>query len=284
MIAICPNPYRDLGLSYTSTVISFLESKGYPVCVCPAFGGEDDGVLPTGLNYRVLSEVAEECSLAVVIGGDGTILSVTRTLTGYNIPVFGINMGTMGFLCCTAPGDEDCFDLLLSAAAGTCYSSVRMMLDLKLLRDNQCIVTDTALNDLVVHGYGDCITVDIYINGSLINSFNGDGIVVSTPTGSTGYSMSAGGPIVEPAASNLIVTPICAHSLSARSYVFSDSDEVKLEVRKEHNRRAYISSDGNNISDINNNDILIISKSKHSTVLLDSDHLSFFRKISEKLS
>ena len=285
MIAICPNPYRDTDYLLTRKVYSLFSNAGYETCICPVFSNESeydtsfDEVPVCNLN-----DIASSCSMAVAIGGDGTILNVVRELIGKNVPVYGVNMGTMGFLCCSSPKDDGWEESLLKAASGNLYSSKRIMLDVSVMRDGKCILTDTALNDIVIHGYGDCITIKVFINGNMINSFNGDGIVISTPTGSTGYSMSAGGPIVEPSASDIILTPICAHSLSARSFVFNSDKEISLHVERQEQRRAYLSSDGVNVMDLANADDLVISRSAYTTVLFDSSDVSFFNKISEKLS
>lgn len=284
MIAVCTNPYRDIGFSVTNKAVSTLKKAGYQVSVCPVFSDSsaDDLIYPKGSVE--LKSVAEDCTLAVAVGGDGTILSVSRELTDFNVPILGINMGTMGFLCSLSPEQTDWTDYLLKAANGELYKSSRMMLSAEVFRGGQQILVDTALNDIVIHGYGECVCIYVYVNGNLINSFNGDGIVVASPTGSTGYSMSAGGPIVDPTANNLIITPICAHSLSARSYVFSSEKEVKLIVQRQYNRRAYLASDGYNLLDINDQDIIIIRKSKSDTVLYESDETSFYSAISEKLN
>ena len=279
MIAVCTNPYRDVDYEVTKTAVNVLEQNGYEVVVCPVFS--DSSEISDG--YASLKDVAGKCTLAVALGGDGTILSVTRDLIGFNVPVLGINMGTMGFLCSVSPEQTDWTEILLKAAAGSLFLSKRMMLDAEVFRNGELIIKDTALNDIVVHGYGECIKTQIYINGNLINTLNGDGIVVASPTGSTGYSMSAGGPIVEPTANNLIITPICAHSLSARSYVFSPNEEVRLVIERQLNRRAYLASDGYNLLDVNNNDCVVIRQSKSVARLYEANESSFYSSISEKL-
>jgi NAD+ kinase len=159
-----------------------------------------------------------------------------------------------------------------------------MLLDIKVFREDACIYVDYALNDAVLHGYIDCIQTDVFINDVMIKSYFGDGIIVSTPTGSTGYSMSAGGPIVEPSAENFIITPICAHSLSARSYVFSSDNQVKIQAERLHGRRAYLSVDGGESLELMNGDSIIISRSSCHFSILERDRYSYYENISNKLS
>ena len=282
MIAVCPNPYRDIELNYTRTVIRELEASGHRTVICPVFAEPDDEILPADLQYSRLDD-AEDCSLAVVIGGDGTILSVARKIVSRLIPIFGINLGTKGFLCTTDPSDSDCLSLLKDAASGALASCNRMLLDVRVFRNDACIYVDYALNDAVLHGYIDCIQTDVYINDIMIKSYFGDGIIVSTPTGSTGYSMSAGGPIVEPSAENFIITPICAHSLSARSYVFSSDNRVRLLAERLHGRRAYLSVDGGESLELMNGDSILITRSSCHFSILERDRFSYYENISNKL-
>lgn len=282
MIAVCPNPFRDIKLDFTRKVIDVLESAGFRSCICPVFTSEDDQVLPDDLSYASLKE-ASGCSFAVVIGGDGTILAVARELVRYETPIFGINLGTKGFLCTTDPTDEDCFDLLIRAVRGELMVSSRMMIDVEVVRNGKTVYSDYALNDAVLRGYIDCIQTDIFIDDVMIKSYFGDGVILSTPSGSTGYSMSAGGPIVEPYANNFIITPICAHSLSARSFVLTTHNKIKISVERLHDRRAYISVDGGEDMELANGDCIRIKKSDSYFHMIERNSFSYFENISNKL-
>ena len=282
MIAVCPNPYRDINLEFTKKVLGVLNSAGYRSCVCPVFASATDPALPNDLEYYSLGD-SSVFSLAVVIGGDGTILAVGRDLIKADTPIFGINLGTKGFLCATDPSDPDCFELLIRAVKGQLAVSSRMMLDVDLIRNGSSIYTDFALNDAVLRGYIDCIQTDVFIDDVMIKSYFGDGVILSTPNGSTGYSMSAGGPIVEPSANNFIITPICAHSLSARSFVLTTHKKIKISVERLHDRRAYISVDGGNPVELMNGDSIRIRKSDSYFHLMQRDGFSYFENISNKL-
>lgn len=281
MIAICPNPFRDYELKYTVEAAEMLHAAGHETAVCPVFAEDAPQVIPPQIKITPLETVRERCGLAVVIGGDGTILAVARQLHNADIPILGVNLGSKGFMAALEP---EHMSLLVKAAAGEYRRSPRMMLDIELERSGKVIYRDKVLNDVVLHGYGDCIKLTAWCAGDKITSFSGDGIILSTPTGSTGYSMSAGGPIVEPEAAAIVVSPICAHMMSARSYVLSASREVTVLAEKLHCRRAYISADGNSIMDLANGDVLRVRRSERSIVMADMGLKSFFELAYEKLT
>ena len=280
MIAVCPNPFRDSELAITRQVVDILRREGAEAVVCPVFVEDAPESVPADIEAIALESVASRCNMAVVIGGDGTLLAVARKLHNLPVPILGVNLGTKGFMCALEPGD---IELVARAAKGDYTISRRMMLDVKLKRDGETIYTDCALNDAVLHGYGDCIKHTAWCGEAKIISYSGDGIILSTPTGSTGYSMSAGGPIVEPTASNIILSPICAHMMGARSYVLDPQHRVFVMTEKLHGRRAYLSVDGNTGVDLANGDILEVTCSEHCTLMVDLGLRSFFEIAFEKL-
>lgn len=281
MIAICPNPFRDSELKYTRQAAEMLRAAGYETAICPVFAEDAPQMIPEDIKATTLDAVRSRCSLVVVIGGDGTILSAARQLHSADIPILGVNLGSKGFMAALEP---EHMQLIVKAAAGEYTVSRRMMLDIELERGGEIIYRDKALNDVVLHGYGDCIRLTAWCAGDRITSFSGDGIILSTPTGSTGYSMSAGGPIVEPEASAIIVSPICAHMMSARSYVLSASHDVSVLAEKLHGRRAYISVDGNSVMDLTNGDLLRVRRSERCILMADMGLKSFFDLAFEKLT
>ena len=281
MIAICPNPFRDSELKYTRQATEMLHAAGYETAVCPVFAEDAPQMIPEDIKATTLDAVRSRCSLVVVIGGDGTILAAARQLHNADIPILGVNLGSKGFMAALEP---EHMQLIVKAAAGEYTVSRRMMLDIELERGGEIIYRDKALNDVVLHGYGDCIRLTAWCAGDRITSFSGDGIILSTPTGSTGYSMSAGGPIVEPEASAIIVSPICAHMMSARSYVLGASHDVSVLAEKLHGRRAYISVDGNSVMDLANGDLLRVRRSERCILMADMGLKSFFDLTFEKLT
>ena len=280
MIAICPNPYRDADLDYSRRALEMLSGEGFECAICPVFAEEGEDILPRDVSYRSVKDLGDDCTLLIVIGGDGTILSVVRTLRGRSIPVLGVNLGTKGFM--TALEAED-FNEILSAAKGRYRLSERMMIDVAIERGGEVIYTDLALNDAVIHGYGECINITAYCNDDKMTAYSGDGVIVSTPTGSTGYSLSAGGPIVEPEAEAFILTPICAHSISAKPFVIGAQKTISIKTEKLHTRRAYLSIDGNSVMDLSSGDRMIVRRSEHRTMMVRMGDKTFFETAYEKL-
>jgi len=210
-IVIAANPYRDSGLQKALTVYRMLTEHGHRVVMSPVFAPK--AYLPGDVPVRPLEAAAHDAALIIVMGGDGTILHVAVTLRDHPIPIIGVNFGGKGFL---AGLEDDELDMLLEIADGQYTVSRRMMLDVELVRNERIICTQSVLNDVVIHGgHVDCIGVTAYGDGVPITRFNGDGIIVATPTGSTAYSMSAGGPLVEPENENIIMTPICWFFITA---------------------------------------------------------------------
>ena len=280
MIAICPNPFRDKGCELSRRVAALLNEHGYETCYCPIFADEGDAVLPQDLTFGLLSKCAEACSLIIVIGGDGTILHAARQIHPHAVPMLGINLGSKGFMANLEPEE---YEYVLRAARGEYKLSRRMKLDVSLYRAGTEGCRDQALNDVVMHGYGDCIKITALCNGNRITAFSGDGIILSTPTGSTGYSMSAGGPIVEPDAEATIISPIWAHMMSSRSFVLSPENIITVEMEKQHDRRAYLSVDGCSVTDLCGGDRLVVRRSESYTHMADLGLRNFYDIAFEKL-
>lgn len=280
LIVLCPNPYRDSGLELTKKARNILEKNGYDTAICPVFGADDKDAIPADIEITPWTEIADKASMFMVIGGDGTILHTARYLNHSDTPMLGINLGTKGFMASLEP---EKLDMILDAAAGNYFSSRRMMLDVELHRGGEVIYSDCGLNDVVIHGMGDCIKITACCDGERVMSFSGDGIVVATPTGSTGYSMSAGGPIVEPEANNFIISPICAHVMGAKSFVLSPQRTITVGAEKIHDRRASLSVDGSEGVELANNDIVVIRQSEKTADLIHLGQKSFYDMTFEKL-
>ncbi len=280
MIALCPNPFRDLELSFTRNVIRLLHDAGFETAVCPVFADDEPEAFPQDIPVSRITDIADDCSLAVVIGGDGTMLAVARQLHGHDLPMLGVNLGTKGFM--TSLEQENIL-LIVEAAKGHYQISKRMMLDVTLIRGEQEICRDSALNDAVIHGYGECVSITAWCNGQRMTGFTGDGVILSTPTGSTGYSMSAGGPIVEPDAENMILSPICAHVMGSRTFVLDPNREIIIRTGISYGRKAYLSVDGNSVYDLENGDILRVRRSIHYALMADMGLKSFYETAFEKL-
>ena len=163
MIAICPNPFRDTGCRLSLKAEELLTQHGYECCICPVFDDSSESVIPAEIKTAKLTDVAADCSLIIVVGGDGTILSAARQLRECSVPILGVNLGSKGFMATLEPNE---LDYVLNAARGEYRLSRRMKIDVSLVRGGETIYTDCALNDAVIHGYGDCIKLTALCDGA----------------------------------------------------------------------------------------------------------------------
>lgn len=280
LIALCPNPFRDINLEHTKMARDILFAEGFDTVICPVFGENEPDAIPADIETVGWSEVSEKARMCIIIGGDGTMLHAARMLEHIDIPLLGINLGTKGFMAVLEP-DE--IELISEAAKGNFISSYRMMLDVELKRGSEVIYSDCGLNDVIIHGMGDCIRLTAWADNDRVMSFSGDGIIISTPTGSTGYSMSAGGPIVEPEAQNFIISPICAHVIGSKTFVLNPHRTITVMAQKIHDRRAFVSVDGADGIEIRNEDILIVRQSSKTMNLVHMGTKSFYDSTFDKL-
>lgn len=220
--------------------------------------------------------------MALVFGGDGTIISAIRRLHGWGVPLLGVNTGNIGFLAETNPDElGEALDRIL---AGDFLIDNRMMVDVTVEDNENCRTTVAGLNDAVINRDAMAKMVDIRlkVDGLFVDSFRGDGVIVATPTGSTGYSLSAGGPIVHPDIEMMLVTPICAHRLHSRSLVVSGDQTVTLEIG-EGVSQACLVVDGQPLCIIKGGEIVKIAKSRHRAALITFPEKNFYRVLTSKL-
>lgn len=280
LVVLCPNPFRDVGLELTLKARQMLAENGFSTMICPVFGENDPDAIPDDVEISRWEDIDGNAVLYVIIGGDGTMLHAARYLNHSATPMIGVNLGTKGFMTVLEP-DE--LELIVNAAKGKYVPSMRMMLDVELIRNGKTFYSDCALNDVVIHGMGDCIKITAWCNGDRIVSFSGDGIVVATPTGSTGYSMSAGGPIVEPEAKNFIISPICAHVMGAKTFVLGPNRTITVKTEKIHDRKAILSVDGTSGIELKNDDKVVIYQSEKVANLVHLGLRSFYDSTFDKL-
>lgn len=276
-ILLRANPKRDTNFENTARLYELLEKQGFCVCVCPTERGDE---LPPELKTAPLAEAAHGARLVVCLGGDGTILRTARAVMADPVPILGVNLGHKGFLAELQPEDTD---LILQAARGDYTPVSRMMLDVELWREGVCAYADTALNEAVVCGTAATIQIAAYGDGSKIIDYKGDGIILATPTGSTAYSLSAGGSLVEPTAENILVTPICAHDISARPFILAPDRLVTVTAEGRGKRPVWLSVDGGELIPIQTGDELRVKKSKNRAVMAHVSHKSFYDIAFEKL-
>lgn len=234
------------------------------------------------INFGKLDALVSACDIVIAIGGDGTILKCSKLVAPFNKPILGINSGRLGFMA-TIESDE--LEMLKNLADGS-YSIVnRMMLNAKLIRENGEIVESYALNDIVVSKGQMCKIADfeVSLNNQIVSSLRADGLIFSTPTGSTAYSLSAGGPIIEPDMECIEFTQICPFSLFARTMIFSPEKTLKVTFKSTKGSIIMISSDGNEGINFTSNDVLYISKSDKYIKFIDINDSSFYNSINTKL-
>ena len=275
-IVLSPNPYRDRGLVLTNRARELLERDGRETVIAPVFVD-----VPGDSNMVPLRRAAEDAELKISFGGDGTFLHVARQILGMRIPLLGVNVGTKGFMAGLEPED---IELVRRAAAGDFRESLRMMLDIELHRADGEVIRDCALNDAVVKSDVNCINLAVRADGTEITNFAGDGVIIATPTGSTAYSMSAGGPIVEPEAANIIITPICAHIMAAKSFVLAPERTVTVTPERLRGRRAVLSVDGSEGIQLSSGDEVRARWSGNTVIMADMQVRSFYDTALNKLT
>lgn len=281
-IVLVANIFRDADFQKTRNIYHLLTQAGHSVVVSPVFLQNWDSSMFPEMQAMELAQAAAGASLVVVLGGDGTILHVADQLRGQELPIIGVNLGGKGFLA----GLEECEkEQLLEVAAGKRSLSRRMMLDVALIRDGVTVFSQCVLNDVVIHGANvDCIGILAKCDDTPVTHFTGDGIIVATPTGSTAYSMSAGGPLVEPDNENIILTPICPHNMVGKSFVLLPSRVVTIEPERIHDRPAVLVTDGGEGVPLIKGDCVRISKSQHTVILAETGARSFYENAFDKLT
>jgi NAD+ kinase len=237
--------------------------------------------LPKDLKFHRLDRELIDADLLICFGGDGTILHMAKTATRHGIPILGVNIGTMGFM---AELESSELQELKRLATGDFSIDERMMLDVTVLRDRDIIFHDICLNDAVITkgAVARIVHLSVCCDGTQTMECSGDGVIVATPTGSTAYSLSAGGPIVEPDAHCILVTPICSHDVGSRCIVTSEKREITVALTRNARRNAYLSVDGGKALRMNLGDVATIRKSKLTTKLIRLKSRSFFDVVNMK--
>jgi len=280
-IILYPNAQRDIGFVMTRRVGDMLRKNGKQVVFCPVFENGAKAHIPQpDFETANIDEELSSAEMIITFGGDGTILRAVRSVAEKGVPILGINLGGKGFIAELEAGD---IGLIEKAVTDGFDIENCMMLDVEAIRDGMAFCRNFALNDVVIKGDNKVIDLMLFGDGQRISHFSGDGAVIATPTGSTAYSMAAGGPIVEPAAHNIIVTPICAHTLEAKSFVLVPSRRVSVEIGYRKRNPAYMSVDGGRHIGIQSGDVINVRKSDRHARLVRLSKRSFYKKVSEKL-
>lgn len=282
-VVLSPNPYRDRGLKAAQAAEKILRNVGVETVMCLPFQVDGSGVeLPKHIWFKSTQEELKSADMLICFGGDGTILHAAKDANACHVPVLGVNLGSVGFMAELEQGE---LSMLSRLAAGKYTIEERMMLDVTVRREGKIIYSELALNDAAVTKGAVARVVDLEVYGDkvLISSFSADGVLISTPTGSTAYSMSAGGPIVEPTAENIIVTPICPHALSARSFVLGRGRTVSVKLGRMVRKTTYLSVDGGKAFRLNSGDIVETRESKSKTQLVRVTGRTFYEILNHKM-
>lgn len=234
------------------------------------------------VKFRQTEDIIDLCDYILAVGGDGTILKCSGIASEHNKPLLGLNCGRLGFM---ATLEHTELDLLKTFCEGSFTLDKRMMIDVEVMGPRGSIAKFTGLNDIVAFKDSGCKIADFTVSkkGSVISSLRADGLIFSTPTGATAYSLSAGGPIIEPDMECIEFTQICAHSLFARSMIFSDNSLIEVKAKTSKNAGLLLTVDGNEVMKLTDENYLHITKSEKHIELIDIKGGSFFSSVNRKL-
>ncbi len=284
-ILVCTNYDKDRDLTFTMEVLDYLRKRGaeakafFPLTPAEALPVDmpDDALCPNPGTY------IRGADLLLCLGGDGTMLHNSKLAAQNGVPMLGINLGHMGFI--TELEKED-VERLSDVLEGRYTVENRMMLDYEVFRDGQCIRSGFGLNEAVVARQSPAHSIHLtaYGDNRKISDYSGDGIIIATPTGSTAYSMAAGGPIVEPTAENLLLTPMCAHSLTAKPYVLAGDRHTSVKLVRGDCDEALLLVDGEDCFTLKTGDLVYVRKSSYVTKLIKLRSLSFYDIVRNKLN
>ena len=280
-VILTPNPYRDKNFQTVREAMRILKDAGIQSRVCLPFEVDRSFELPKDIRFCRLDRELPNADMLICFGGDGTILHTAKAATRRGIPIFGVNIGTMGFM---AELESTEMDKLKKLASGDYTLDSRMMLDVTVQRDRDIIYHDICLNDVAITKgtVARIVHLEVKCDGVRALECGGDGVIIATPTGSTAYSLSAGGPIIEPDARNILITPVCAHDMISRSIVVSDKRNVAVQMVQNARRNAFLSVDGGKAIRMNMGDVAIIKKSHLETSLVRLNERSFYDVLNTK--
>ena len=279
-ISIVSNTTKDPTLEFTKKAIDVISRYVRSVRVDADLKYDP----PSCVEFVDREFLFDNTDAIVTIGGDGTILKIAPVISKKSIPVLGINLGRVGFMAEIEPNEIDLISKLFTSEY---IIDSRMMLDVDLIRNGQKIHSFSALNDAVIMNgsISKMIELELHCNESYVSTYHADGLILSTPTGSTAYSLSAGGPVIDPALECILVTPVCAHSFyNSRPMVFSDSSELTVKDVRVRDENTFLTLDGNLNVHVQNNDVVLIKKSQYTTDLIKIKSKRFYNTVYNKLS
>lgn len=277
---VIANLKKDKGLALTQKIKAYIEERGGTCTYYGAEGAKGAKIVP------MPEEIPNETECVLVLGGDGTLIRTAAGMVYAGLPLIGVNLGTLGYLCELA--EKDVFDAIDRLMEDAYVIEERMLLTGHGEMHDGNTSERMALNEVSIHRAGvlSVISLNVYVNGQFLHTFHGDGIIVSTPTGSTGYNMSAGGPIVDPKARVLLLTPINAHNLNSRSIVLGAEDEVMIELadrREKRDETAHVSFDGDGVAKLSVGDRFVVKCADKTVKICKLCEESFLEIIRKKM-
>jgi len=281
-VILCPNPYRDEGLRAAKEAGEILSEAGIRSVICLPFRMENVPT-PDDVTVRPLHQELRYSDMIITFGGDGTILHLSKTAATRGLPMLGVNMGSLGFM---SELERNEMHLLRNLATGDYKKERRMMLEVAVVREGVKVYENIGLNDAVISkgAVARIIRMDVMVGQANLGLIEGDGVVVATPTGSTGYSMSAGGPIVEPTARNFVVSPICAHSIHSNSYVMAGDSTISVLPRDLGRKPVVLSVDGGRPFSLRSDDEVIVRRARVDTELIRLSDKSIYEILRTKMT
>lgn len=279
---LTPNPYRDRNFKLVEQAVSILRDAGVETRICLPFDVDKSFELPKDFKLHDLHREIRNADVLICFGGDGTILHSSKIATKHHVPILGVNVGTMGFMAELEAGE---LAQLAKLPKGEFTLEKRMMLHVTVENEGKELFNEIALNDAAITkgAIARVIQVSVECDGVEASSFSGDGVIVSTPTGSTAYSMSAGGPIVEPSAQNIIITPICAHAVNTKGIVTAPYRTISVRLGKLGRRNAFLSVDGGRAFRLSLGDVVTVRKAEQETSLVRLKQTSFYEILNNKI-
>jgi len=279
IVGILSRPRRADLTNVVAPLLDWLAKRGYRAI----YDTETAEALSDGSNSGFLREdVAAQSDLLVVLGGDGTLLAAAREAAPHGIPILPINLGSLGFL--TSFTLEELYPALEECLSGKAETSERVMLTASLWRHGQIVESKNVLNEAVINkgALARMIEVELFIDSEFVCRYRADGLIIATPTGSTAYSLSAGGPIVHPAVESLIVTPICPHTLTDRPVVIGDNCSIEMRLRGQA-ESVYLTLDGQKGIVMESEDCVAIARAQDRLRLIQPHRKSYYEILRSKL-
>lgn len=276
IVGIMSKPHAPAAVTLVPELLKWLDARGLGYRL-----DEQTALYAKRRDWYAREDVARECQLLVVLGGDGTILSAARATANDELPILAVNLGGLGFLASIAI--EEIYPELERALRDEHRIGVRRLMHCEVIRDGQAIATYEALNDIVITkaAIARVIDVEAWVDNHFVCRYKADGLIVATPTGSTAYSLAAGGPILFPQLSAVCITPICPHMLTNRPVIVPDSAEIRLLNLAEED--AYLTVDGQVGQPLKKSDLVVSKRSQRSISLIRPPKLLFFDVLRQKL-